>query len=166
MILTWDIFCRVVDNYGDIGVCWRLARQLAADHTMAVRLWVDNLDSFERLCPAIDVSQDSQRIAAIKVHRWCEPFPDAVPGDVVIEAFGCELPAAFRAAMAEKSRAPLWINLEYLSAEKWVTENHALPSPQTTLTKYFFFPGFVAGTGGLLRERHLIAQRDKFQRNP
>ena len=133
---------------------------------MAVRLWVDNLDSFARLCPAIDVSRDSQRIAAIRVHRWCEPFPDAVPGDVVVEAFGCELPAAFQAAMAEKSRAPLWINLEYLSAEKWVTESHALPSPQTTLAKYFFFPGFVAGTGGLLRERDLIAQRDKFQRNP
>ncbi|NOL49431.1 elongation factor P maturation arginine rhamnosyltransferase EarP [Pelistega europaea] len=23
-----DLFCRVVDNYGDIGVCWRLARDL------------------------------------------------------------------------------------------------------------------------------------------
>ncbi|MER2540956.1 MAG: elongation factor P maturation arginine rhamnosyltransferase EarP, partial [Azonexus sp.] len=21
---NWDIFCRVIDNYGDIGVCWRL----------------------------------------------------------------------------------------------------------------------------------------------
>ncbi|MFB4378240.1 elongation factor P maturation arginine rhamnosyltransferase EarP, partial [Pseudomonas sp. LR-1a] len=22
-VLRWDIFCRVVDNYGDIGVTWR-----------------------------------------------------------------------------------------------------------------------------------------------
>jgi hypothetical protein len=25
MQLHWDIFCRVIDNFGDIGVCWRLA---------------------------------------------------------------------------------------------------------------------------------------------
>ena len=163
---SWDIFCRVVDNYGDIGVCWRLARQLAVEHNVAVRLWVDDLDSFARLCPAIDSSQDSQRMADITVCRWREPFSGALPGDVVIEAFGCELPAALQVAMTAKSRAPAWINLEYLSAEKWVTANHGLPSPQATLTKYFFFPGFVAGAGGLLRERDLIARRERFQRDP
>ena len=30
MRVTWDIFCSVVDNFGDIGVTWRLARQLVA----------------------------------------------------------------------------------------------------------------------------------------
>ena len=39
----WDIFCRVIDNYGDIGVCWRLARQLANEFGQTVRLWVDDL---------------------------------------------------------------------------------------------------------------------------
>lgn len=160
---SWDIFCRVVDNYGDIGVCWRLARQLAAEHELDVRLWVDDLNVFARLYPAIDLSRDSQPIGDITVCRWREPFPDVVPGDVVIEAFGCRLPAAFEAAMAAKSRAPVWINLEYLSAEEWVAGNHGLPSPQATMTKYFFFPGFVADTGGLLRERDLIARRDRFQ---
>ena len=163
---AWDIFCRVVDNYGDIGVCWRLARQLAAEHDLAVRLWVDDLESFARLCPEIDSSRDSQAIADITVCRWREPFPGVVPGDVVIEAFGCELPAAFQVAMAAKAQAPVWINLEYLSAENWVTGSHGLPSPQATLSKYFFFPGFVAGTGGLLREGDLIAKRARFQRDP
>jgi uncharacterized repeat protein (TIGR03837 family) len=163
---SWDIFCKVVDNYGDIGVCWRLARQLAGEHELDVRLWVDDLNVFARLFPAIDLSRDSQRIGDITVHRWREPFPDVVPGDVVIEAFGCNLPAAFEAAMAAKSRAPVWINLEYLSAEEWVAENNRLPSPQAALTKYFFFPGFVADTGGLLRERDLIARRDRFQGDP
>ncbi len=37
-----DIFCAVVDNYGDIGVCWRLARQLAHEHNLEMRLWVDD----------------------------------------------------------------------------------------------------------------------------
>ena len=52
----WDVFCAVVDNYGDIGVCWRLSRQLAAEHGIAVRLWVDDLKPFARLCPAVDVT--------------------------------------------------------------------------------------------------------------
>ncbi|WP_157072023.1 elongation factor P maturation arginine rhamnosyltransferase EarP, partial [Cupriavidus sp. HPC(L)] len=42
-IRSWDIFCTVIDNFGDIGVCWRLARQLAQEHGHAVRLWVDDL---------------------------------------------------------------------------------------------------------------------------
>ena len=28
----WDVFCKVIDDLGDIGVCWRLARQLAGEH--------------------------------------------------------------------------------------------------------------------------------------
>ena len=27
--LLWDIFCRVIDNFGDLGVCWRLSADLA-----------------------------------------------------------------------------------------------------------------------------------------
>lgn len=41
----WDIFCSVVDNYGDIGVCWRLAVNLA-QRGQRVRLWID--DSADR----------------------------------------------------------------------------------------------------------------------
>ena len=50
----WDVFCRVIDNFGDIGVCWRLARQLAGDFALHVRLWVDDFDSFWLLCPELD----------------------------------------------------------------------------------------------------------------
>ena len=36
--LLWDIFCQVIDNHGDVGVCWRLARELAArGHTVTTR---------------------------------------------------------------------------------------------------------------------------------
>lgn len=162
---SWDIFCRVVDNFGDIGVCWRLARQLAAEHGLAVRLWVDDLAPFARFCPAINIGQDIQTVAGVSVCRWCDPFPDVVPGDVVVEAFAGEIPRSFQLGMTQRSSAPAWINLEYLSAESWVAGTHGLPSPQSNLTKYFFFPGFVAGTGGLLRERDLISARDKFQRD-
>ena len=43
MSRSWDVFCRVVDNYGDAAVCWRLARQLADEHGARVRLWIDLL---------------------------------------------------------------------------------------------------------------------------
>ena len=55
------IFCKVVDNYGDIGICWRLARQLSGEHGVAVTLWVDDLSSFRRICPEIDVTAPVQQ---------------------------------------------------------------------------------------------------------
>jgi uncharacterized repeat protein (TIGR03837 family) len=61
---TWDIFCTVVDNFGDIGVTWRLARQLAREHGVAVRLWVDDLASFRRIWPEVDASLDVQFVPA------------------------------------------------------------------------------------------------------
>ncbi|MEO6022463.1 MAG: elongation factor P maturation arginine rhamnosyltransferase EarP [Burkholderiales bacterium] len=163
MKLSWDIFCTVVDNYGDIGVCWRLARQLASEHGFVIRLWVDDLTPFARLCPDLDVTQELQTLRGVAIRRWCKPFPDVTPADVVVEAFGCPLPANYRTAMALQSPQPAWINLEYLSAEPWVNGTHGLPSPQPPLTRYFFFPGFTSDTGGLLRERSLLAQRDEFQ---
>ena len=57
----WDIFCTVVDNYGDVGVAWRLARQLAGEHAIAVRLFVDDLHALARLAPEIDAATSEQR---------------------------------------------------------------------------------------------------------
>jgi uncharacterized repeat protein (TIGR03837 family) len=168
----WDIFCKVVDNYGDIGTCWRLARQLAAEHQAAVRLWVDRLASFAELCPGASISRDQQTIGPIEIRCWRPDFPPNLPeaevADVVIESFGCDLPESYVAAMVQKAAQqavpPVWINLEYLSAEDWVEGCHRLPSLRTRwpLTKYFFFPGFTPRTGGLLRERDLLARRAAF----
>ena len=156
----WDIFCTVVDNYGDIGTCWRLAQQLAGEHEAEVRLWVDQLQGFARLCPAVSTDADEQHVGRIEIRRWRSDFPTVEAADVVIEAFACELPESYIAAMARQTVAPVWINLEYLSAEDWVEGCHRLPSLRTKwpLAKYFFFPGFTPQTGGLLRERDLLAQ--------
>ena len=167
----WDIFCKVIDNYGDVGVTWRLARQLAAEHGRAVRLWVDDLESLERLCPGVDAQLDTQTAHGVEVRRWDQQAAAARPANVVIEGFGCELPPAYCASMvadANAGRVPVWINLEYLSAEEWVAGCHGLPSPhpQLGLTRYFYFPGFSADTGGLLRERGLLQARDAYQGNP
>jgi len=160
-----DIFCNVIDNFGDIGVCWRLARQLANEHGMAVRLWVDDLASFQRLYPDADAALEMQRCRGVEVRLWPADFPAVEPAGLVIEAFACRLPPTYVATMAAREAKPVWVNLEYLSAEDWVEGCHKLPSPHPSLplTKYFFFPGFTEKTGGLLLERDLLARRDAFQ---
>jgi len=160
----WDIFCRVVDNFGDIGVCWRLARGLAAGHGLAVRLWVDDWNSFRRLCPA-GAEADPATTEGVDVRCWNSSFPAVVPAAAVVEAFGCELPDSYLAAMAARPRQPVWINLEYLSAEAWVEDCHLMrsPHPRLPIVKRFFFPGFSPRTGGLLREPGLLEARDRFQ---
>jgi uncharacterized repeat protein (TIGR03837 family) len=160
----WDLFCKIVDNLGDIGVCWRLAQQLAFEYGADVRLWVDDLKSFSILCPAVSTTATEQRIGPIMVRHWSLDFPAVDAADVVIEAFACELPENYIAAMAARTVPPVWINLEYLSAEAWVEDCHLLasPHPRLPLTKYFFFPGFTSKTGGLLRENDLLAQRFSF----
>jgi uncharacterized repeat protein (TIGR03837 family) len=160
-----DIFCTVVDNYGDIGVSWRLARQLADEHDIRVRLWVDDLCSFAKLCPEVDVALIEQQCRGVLVRHWSKAFSDVMPAELVIEAFACKLPESYVEAMAAQKHKPVWLNLEYLSAEEWVEGAHKLPSPhqRLPLVKYFFFPGFTEKTGGLLLERDLLARRDAFQ---
>jgi uncharacterized repeat protein (TIGR03837 family) len=164
---TWDIFCSVVDNYGDIGVTWRLARQLVAEHDLAVRLWIDDLHALVRLCPQADAQASRQVLQGVEVYSWRKDWQPTAPADVVIEAFACTPPVAYVAAMAARPQKVLWLNLEYLSAEDWVAGCHGLPSLQSNgLQKFFFFPGFTAGSGGLLRERDLLSQRRAFQADP
>ncbi len=160
--MLWDIFCKVIDNHGDIGVCWRLSVQLAARGEQ-VRLWADDPSALTWMAPGGS--------PGVQVLSWnAEPSP-VPPGDVVIEAFGCELPHHFQAAMAARARnmgrQPAWVNLEYLTAERLAERNHRLPSPVLAgpgagLTKYFFYPGFTKGTGGLLREHHLMQRQAEF----
>jgi uncharacterized repeat protein (TIGR03837 family) len=161
----WDIFCKVVDNFGDAGVSWRLARQLAAEHGVEVTLWIDRLPVLARIAPGIAADVDIQRARGVTVCRWADPFPASDPGDVVIEAFGCGLPTAYLAAMTARPKLPAWFVLEYLSAEPWVDDTHGLPSrhPRLPLARRFWFPGFTAGTAGLLRERDLFRKRDAFR---
>ena len=167
----WDIFCQVIDNHGDLGVCWRLARQLA-DAGQAVRLWVDDGSALSWM--AGDLAPQG-----ITVLPWTAASQAggraALPtADVWIEAFGCHLPEAFVAwhvaeVNAGRARIPAWINLEYLSAEDGVRSLHGLPSPVMSgpakgWTKRFYYPGFQTGTGGLLREADLVTRQQAFDR--
>lgn len=165
------LFCRVVDNYGDIGICWRLARQLQREHAIAVTLWVDDLASFRRLCPAVSARAASQLIEGVTVRHWRDQdgqFSVDEVADIVIEFFACDILPGYIEAMARRTPRPVWLNLEGLSAEEWVEGCHQLPSmhPRLPLTKHFFFPGFTGATGGLLCEAGLDAERRAFQSDP
>jgi uncharacterized repeat protein (TIGR03837 family) len=167
--MQWDIFCKVIDNFGDIGVCWRLCRDLAARGQQA-RLWVDDARALAWMAPGAPPP-------GVQVRAWTAPLtlPDGfTPGEVLVEAFGCEPAPEFIAAYARRLQASgakaLWLNLEYLSAEAYVERSHRLPSPVTSgpgagLTKHFFYPGFSAATGGLLREPTLTECRNQFHAN-
>jgi uncharacterized repeat protein (TIGR03837 family) len=156
--MHWDLFCRVIDNFGDIGVCWRLAADLGA-RGQSVRLWVDDSSALAWMAP--------EGALGVDVLPWTDHTPVPEPADVVVEAFGCDPPPAFAARMARRPRPPLWINLEYLSAEAYVRRSHGLRSPQLGgpgqgLDKWFFYPGFEPGTGGLIREAGLMDERRRF----
>jgi len=158
--MQWDLFCTVIDNHGDAGVCWRVAAELGA-RGESVRLWLDD--------PSVLAWMAPQGAPGVQVIPWAGTLPPVEPGDVVIEAFGCDPPPDFVARMAARARPPVWLNLEYLSAEPYVERSHGLPSPVMAgpgagLTKHFFYPGFSARTGGLLRERDLAARRAAFDR--
>jgi uncharacterized repeat protein (TIGR03837 family) len=167
LINTLAIFCKVVDNFGDIGICWRLSKQLRQEHGIAVTLWVDDLASFRRICPEVDTSAEAQSLHGVTVRHWRDQegvFTPADVADVVIEFFAVDIPPGYVEAMAQREPRPVWFNLEGLTAEEWVEGCHRLPSmhPRLPLTKHFFFPGFTGRTGGLLVERELAAQRAAF----
>ena len=168
----WDIFCTVIDNHGDLGVCWRLTRQLR-DAGLRVRLWVDDASALAWMAPT------SQHEPGIEIRPWVDASQasilQALPAaDVWVEAFGCTLPEAFVAhfvarIVATRRPQPHWINLEYLSAENWVPRMHNMPSPVMSgpakgWTKTFFYPGFTPDTGGLLRETDLLERQQNFVR--
>jgi len=159
MSLQWHIFCRVVDNFGDIGVCWRLAQQLVREHQQVLTLWVDDLNSFNAICPNASTTAAEQTVNGVKIRHWLEILDVglAAHADVVIEAFACDLPEAWLVRMAQREPQPQWLNLEYLSAEAWTLDCHLGCSPLAGMQRVFFFPGFAAGSGGVLIDSELLA---------
>ncbi len=142
---TVDLFCRVIDNYGDAGVCLRLARALVQRHSLIVRLWSDDLALLQRLEPCPD--------AGLSFHEWQDHIT-ATPAPGVVCGFGCTLDDTYLQAMAACTVQPAYIHLEYLSAEPWVETTHGLWSthPRFGLKQRFCNPGFNDRTAGLLHE--------------
>lgn len=166
--LVWSIFCRVIDNYGDAGVCIRLAKDLTS-RGQRIRLWIDEPEILKWMAPNLDPH--------VEINNWpSAALPHAFEVDVVIEAFGCTVPDFVQEKIAQSSSAKpkqaklgaqadrnlhhqriQWINLEYLSAESYAAQNHCLHSPVLFgsgqgAIKWFYYPGFERANGGLILE--------------
>lgn len=166
---TWIIFCHVIDNFGDAGVCWRLAQQLAFEFNLTVVLVIDRPELLEGFGtnytelvndPAAPSFWCSTANGSLRVIDWPSfaetSFDNQNIPTVTVAAFACQLPANYRKALAAQLSNHLrWFNLEYLSAEPWINDTHLLNStkPDDGLVETFYFPGFSPDAGGLIRER-------------
>jgi uncharacterized repeat protein (TIGR03837 family) len=161
-----DLFCRVIDNLGDVGVMWRLARQLSVEKQWQIRLWVDQLEPLAKIEPLVDCTQKWQQCRGVQIGLWPGPEHPIAPNPVVIAGFSCDLPEAYLKRLASMDN-PLWVQLEYLSAQDWVASFHGQRSQRNDqLRPVFFFPGFTDQTGGLLREHDLAERQIGWQDAP
>lgn len=162
------VFVRVIDNWGDVGVGWRLAMQLAQCFPWQVRLWIDNTTALDKLVP---LAEQAVWQSKLTVESWLSDAELAVrlktisDPVMVIETFGCDLPQVVLQRMVVCQ--PLWLNWEYLTAEDWAVDLQAMPSLQNNgLAKYFWFMGIDVNSGGLLRETDYLSRRAEFLLQP
>ena len=169
--MTIDALCRVVDNYGDIGVVYRLARALSAlPDPPRLRLVVDDLRAFSLLEPAVDPGLPVQGLRGWTVLDWAGQDTatyEEEPPRVVLECFACGRPDWFEAILFDDGRyadeggavaTRTIVNLEYLSAEAYPDEFHRLPSMtrSSSVRKHMFMPGFTPATGGLILDDEFV----------
>ncbi len=116
-----------------------------------MRIFCDDLPTLNLLASGVD----PEIKGLIDIQPWEASHNNSrhpvQPPDVVIEAFGCDLPERYLAGLLIAPQKPIIINLEYLSAEPWIVDFHQKASPQAHgIPKYFFFPGFQENAGGIL----------------
>lgn len=143
--LSCDIFCKVIDNFGDAGFSLRLASQLAAITQWRISLYIDDHELVRKLAPVTSMNASGFKIA----HSNFASFDNQ---QVVIETFGCGFPGDYQDKLIECENWPIWIDVHYLSAEKWTDELHlgGSPHPRNGKPRYIYFPGFSDRTGGLI----------------
>ena len=161
------VLCRVIDNLGDAGVCWRLCRQLAHEHDCVISLHIDDRSALAQVLAGAADPTKSDGIgddgsASVEIADWPADDCPLPPLDALICAFACEPPAAWRAGLGPATapgRRPLWINVDHLSAEDWIDSVHGLTSikPSDAAVEHYFMPGFTPASGGLLRVSALPA---------
>ncbi|MBQ0050756.1 MAG: elongation factor P maturation arginine rhamnosyltransferase EarP [Treponema sp.] len=168
------ILCKVVDNFGDIGVLYRLAKAVSdLRPQLELALVVSNLESFKSMAKDVNPSKDIQEFhykdSVWKVVKWdlenCTPDKNfVIKADnlelniadypVIIEGFQCGRPDWLENSIfSEAFTNPVQIlNLDYLTAEEYADDFHLLRSGtrKTNIKKRFFMPGFTEKTGGLI----------------
>ena len=167
------ILCKVVDNFGDIGVVYRLCRAISEQNDeYKISLVVSCLDSFSKMADEIDPSLEHQVFLGMDVYDWnasdlCKKqFESDVP-EYILECFQCGRPDWLEEIIfhPDFNKVVKIINVEYLTAESWADECHLLKSGtrSANVKKMNFFPGFTNKTGGLILDENFISCRnDRF----
>lgn len=159
-----DIFCEIIDNFGDIGVVYRISKELKKIfQNVRIRIVLNRLEEFKAINKKVkDVDyQEIDGLICVTEKYVKENMESFGVSDVFIEAFGCNVPEEYVKAAKENSK--LWINLEYLSGEKWIEDFHLCESliDSKTLKKIFFMPGFSEKSGGVIIDSDFL-ERMKF----
>lgn len=148
-----DIFCEIIDNFGDIGVVYRISKELKKIfQNVRIRIVLNRLEEFKAINKKVKDTdyQEIDGLICVTEKYVKENIETFGVSDVFIEAFGCNVPEEYVKQAKENSK--LWINLEYLSGEKWIEDFHLCESliDSKTLKKIFFMPGFSEKSGGVI----------------
>lgn len=165
---TLDIFCEIIDNYGDIGVVYRTAKELQKIFPESkIRVFLNRLDEFKKInSQVIDLpSQNIDGIEYITFDYLRDNANKLLTAQVIIEAFGCQIPKEYMEIAYDNSE--LLINLEYLSAEDWIEDFHLQSSPlgRGKLKKVFFMPGFTEKSGGVIADSNYLERIQRVLEN-
>lgn len=158
-----DIFCDVIDNYGDIGVVYRFSKEIKSLYPEArVRVILNKLDELVKInsfAQKINY-QNINGVIYIYEEFFKKNFSQYGVSDIIIEAFGCNIFDEY--IEVAKKQSKLWINLEYLSGEDWVEDFHLNESliDSKTLKKIFYMPGFSEKSGGILMDTEFLENKD------
>lgn len=163
------MFCRVIDNFGDAGIAWRLAQSLTRENGWQVRLIIDDRKTLAAMVPGVRQQNAAQVVENITVDAWENALNNA-PADVVIELFSCFLPPEYEAGIdrvrnAHPAKFPVVLALDYLTAERYAEESNGLlsPHPRYGYPKTFLFPGFSDKTCGVIYEADLAQKISAFK---
>ena len=164
-VYNWHLFARAIDNLGDVGLAWRLARQLVRDYQQAVVLFLDGWETLALIEPELVGAHSPLVLDGVTVLYWGSECLNAP--DVVLEVLGCRPPETYMHQLIAQEKKFLWVDWEYLTAESWVESLHLMHSWQAEYrySRYYFCPGFTPKTGGLLREKDLLTQQIQYQQN-
>ncbi len=155
MLNSIDIFCDIIDNFGDIGFVYRLAREIKKkDNSLSVRVFFNDPETFSKINKKIIIEKKIQKIDGIHYYDMRKmddrDYISAGNAQVAIEAYGCEIPEVYLKNISEKLQVV--VNIEYLTAEEWAREYHLRNSYINikNVKKYFYMPGFEDWSGGLI----------------
>ncbi len=163
------ILCKVVDNYGDIGFVYRLARSLTeVNPQLKLRLIVSDLPSFSAMAPQINPKEQYQKSGNLEIFDWnsdqiCTDHFTQYPPNIILECFQCGRPDWLEKILFENDLNHIVqiLNIDYLTAEPYAEEFHCLKSATRSIyvKKVNFMPGFTDKTGGLILDNDFIENK-------